>query len=84
MKFLHPTTEIMSRFPEASVACLKRVMLTCAPEFFFLPANVEGIEQETGLNDAQILKWADHFRYRYETEKERMEFLASDGSEKVT
>jgi hypothetical protein len=74
----------MSRFPEASVACLKRVMLTCAPEFYFLQANVEGVKQETGLKDAQILKWAELFRYRYQTEKERMEFLASDGSEKVT
>jgi hypothetical protein len=74
----------MSRFPEASVACLKRVMLTCAPEFFFLPANVEVIKQETELNDDQIRVWGDHFRYRYETEKERMEFLTSDGSEKVT
>jgi hypothetical protein len=74
----------MSRFPEPSVACLKRVMLTCAPEFRFLAANVEVIKQETGLNEAQIFKWADHFRMRYSTEKERMDFLTSDGFEKVT
>jgi hypothetical protein len=74
----------MSRFPEASVACLKRVMLACAPEFRFLAANVEEIKQETGLNEAQIRVWGDHFRMRYATEKERMDFLTSDGFEKVT
>jgi hypothetical protein len=74
----------MSRFPEASVACLKRVMLTCAPEFRFLGANVEVIKQETGLNEAQIRVWGDHFRMRYTTEKERMDYLTSDGFEKVT
>jgi hypothetical protein len=74
----------MSRFPEASVACLKRAMLACAPEFRFLAVNVEGIQQETGLNEAQIFKWAELFRYRYQTEKERMDFLASDEFEKVT
>jgi hypothetical protein len=74
----------MSRFPEASVACLKRTMLACAPEFRLLAANVESIKQETGLNEAQILKWAELFRYRYQTEKERMDFLTTDGFEKVT
>lgn len=74
----------MSRFPEASIACLKRVMLSCTPELCFLAANVDGIKQETGLNDAQIFKWAELFRYRYKTEKEFMDFLSSDGFEKVT
>ena len=74
----------MSRFPEASVAYLKRAMLACAPEFRFLAVNVQGVKQETGLNEAQIFKWADHFRMRYSTEKERMDFLTSDGFEKVT
>ena len=74
----------MSRFPEASVACLKRAMLACAPEFRFLAVNVEGIQRETGLNEAQIRVWGDHFRMRYTTEKERMDYLTSDGFEKVT
>ena len=82
MSFTYKSLE-MSRFPEASIACLKRVMLSCTPEFCFLAANVEGIKQETGLNDAQIFKWAELFRYRYKTEKERMDFLSSDGFEKV-
>lgn len=74
----------MSRFPEASVACLKRVMLARAPEFSFLPADVTAIMLETGLNQSQIRVWGDHFRMRYATEKERMDFLSSDGSDKVT
>ena len=74
----------MSRFPEASVACLKQVMLSRAPEFYFRPEDEPVIGQRTGLNSAQIMKWAELFRYRYKTEKERMEFLTSDGSEKVT
>jgi hypothetical protein len=74
----------MSRFPEASVTCLKQVMLSRAPEFYFKPEDESVIGQRTGLNSAQIMKWAEHFRMRYATEKERMEFLTSDGSEKVT
>jgi PP-loop superfamily ATP-utilizing enzyme len=74
----------MSRFPEASIACLKRVMLSCAPEFRFNLEKVENIRTETGLNGAQIRVWGDHFRMRYTTEKERMDYLTSDGFEKVT
>jgi hypothetical protein len=59
-------------------------MLKCVPDFRFLPEYVEGIKQETGLNEPQIFKWAELFRYRYQTEKERMDFLSSDGFEKVT
>jgi hypothetical protein len=39
--------------------------------------------KETGLNQAQVKVWADHFRMRYETEKDRMEFLQADGFDKV-
>lgn len=74
----------MSRFPDASVTCLKRVMLTRAPEFYFQASDEAAIVQETGLNIAQISKWAELFRYRHLTENERMSFLAFDGSEKVT
>jgi hypothetical protein len=58
--------------------------VTSTPVFYFLPADELAIAQETGLNAAQIRVWADHFRLRYATEKERMDFLASDGFEKVT
>ena len=73
----------MSRFPEASVACLKQVMLSRAPEFYFKPEDEPVISQRTELKSAQILKWAELFRYRYKTEKERMDYLTSDGFEKV-
>ena len=74
----------MSRFPEASVACLKRIMLPRAPQFCFRAEDVQVIKQETGLDDAQIRVWGDHFRLRYITDKDRMDFLTSDGFEKVT
>jgi len=75
----------MPRFPEESVACLKRTMLArAAQEFAFSPADVEAVVKETGLNQAQVQVWAEHFRMRYTTSKERMDFLASDGFDKVT
>ena len=74
----------MSRFPESSIACLKSVMLSCAPEFKFKEENVFEILNRTQLNPAQIGVWGDHFRARYTNEKERMDFLTSDGFEKVT
>ena len=73
----------MSRFPEASITCLKGIMLTRAPEFFFKPEDESIIVRETGLNAAQISKWSENFRMRYESTQERMDFLSSDGSEKV-
>jgi hypothetical protein len=74
----------MSRFPEASVTCLKGIMLTRAPEFYFKAEDEAVIAKETALNTAQISKWSENFRMRYETLKERMDFLSSDASEKVT
>ncbi len=73
----------MSRFPEASVTCLKGIMLTRAPEFYFKPEDEAVISRETGLNASQIRTWADHFRLRYSSPKERMDFLSSDGLEMV-
>lgn len=75
----------MPRFPEESVTCLKRSMLSRASqEFKFTPNDVVSICAETGLNQAQVQVWAEHFRMRYPTLKERMDFLQSDGSERVT
>ncbi len=74
----------MPRFPETSVACLKRVMLARVPECMFTPADVDAIMLETGLNKAQVQVWAENFRMRYETEKDRMDFLKADGFDKVT
>jgi hypothetical protein len=59
-------------------------MLTRVSEFYFKPEDEEIIARETGLNTAQIRTWADHFRLRYVTTKERMDFLSSDLSDKVT
>ncbi len=73
----------MSRFPESSLACLKRVLLARAPEFCFQATDVFAIVQVTWLNQAQISKWAENFMICYETADERIEFLESDGLEKV-
>ena len=75
----------MPRFPEESVACLKRFMLSRASEEFkFTPDDMEIICKETGLNRAQVVDWADHFRTRYVTSKERLDFLRHEGVDKVT
>ena len=49
----------------------------------FYPMDVEAIMLETGLNKAQVQVWAENFRMRYETEKDRIEFLKADGFDKV-
>ncbi len=72
----------MPRFPDESVACLKRVMLSRTQNFMFTPEDVETIIQETGLNKAQVQVWAENFRMRYSTEKERIQFIEADPHEK--
>jgi hypothetical protein len=73
----------MPRFEDSSIACLKRVMLTRAPHgFMFAPQDVQAVVQETGLNQAQVQVWAEHFRMRYTTEKERLDFLQADALDK--
>lgn len=75
----------MPRFPEESVACLKRFMLSrVSQEFKFTPNDMDIICKETGLNQAQVQVWAENFRMRYVTVKDRMEFLEYDGIDKVT
>ena len=72
------------RFTDAMLAPLKRVMLTRQPSFVFTPPDIEALFQETGLVKAQVQKWAKNFRLRYATNQERMDYLATDGPEKVT
>ena len=74
----------MPRFTDEMLAPLKRVMLTRQPSFVFTPDDIEALFQETGLVKAQVQKWAENFRKRYATDKERMDYLTADGSEKVT
>ena len=73
----------MPRFPEESVACLKRVMLARSPDYLFTPDDVETVIKETGLIKAQVLVWADHFRFRFGSKPvdEILDFLRS--TEKV-
>lgn len=75
----------MPRFPEESVACLKRYILSRASQDFkFTQNDVDIICAETGLNQAQVQVWAENFRTRYVTLKERLEFLRYEGLDKVT
>lgn len=75
----------MPRFPEEAVACLKRVMLSRAEhDFRFSPADVEAVIRETGLNQAQVQVWGEHFRMRHDTQKERVDFLKTESPPKVT
>lgn len=72
------------RFTDEMLAPLKRVMLSCAPGFSLGPEHVQALAQETGLVKAQVQKWAENFRRRYVTEKERVDFLTTEGCEKVS
>ena len=73
----------MPRFLPIHVACLKRTMLAWSGQrFMFTPQNVQAIVQETGLNQAQIQVWAEHFRMRYATEKDRLDFLKADATDR--
>lgn len=75
----------MPRFPEESVACLKRYMLPRASEDFrFTQNDVDIICAETGLNQSQVQVWAENFRMRYVTLDERLEFLRFEGLRQVT
>jgi hypothetical protein len=72
------------RFTDEMLVPIKRVMLARQPTFVLTPADVEALVQETGLVKAQVQKWAENFRRRYTTDKERMDVLTTDGPEKVT
>lgn len=74
----------MPRFPDESVACLKRFMLSRASHSFkFTPDDIGIIRAETGLNQAQVQVWAENFRMRYVTVTDKMDFLQYDGFDKV-
>jgi hypothetical protein len=72
------------RFTDEHLVPLKRAVFDRQPTFTLIPGDVDALVQKTGLNKAQILKWAENFRMRYVTVKERLDFLQSDGLEKVT
>lgn len=72
------------RFPDESIACLKRTMLARQPHFMFTPSDVQNVMKETGLDKAQVQDWADHLRRRCKirTHEDTLDFLRS--VEKVT
>lgn len=65
----------MPRFQDEHVAVLKRVMLPRLPGCYFAPEDVSAVQAETGLNQAQIEKWADHLRFRMPKTEDRDAFL---------
>lgn len=71
----------MPRFQNEHVAVLKRVMLPRLPGCYFAPEDVSAVQAETGLNQAQIEKWADHLRFRMPKHEDRAMFLRSTGEE---
>ena len=52
------------RFTDEHLVPLRRAMFDRQPTFKLIPGDVDALVQETGLNKAQILKWADNFRGR--------------------
>ena len=71
----------MPRFQNEHVAVLKRVMLPRLPGCYFAPEDVSAVQAETGLNQAQIEKWADNMRFRLFKHEDRAMFLRSTGEE---
>ncbi len=54
----------MPRFSHAVLASLKRAMLPRAGSCFFTPEDVEQVVEETGLDSATVLHWADNLRWK--------------------
>ena len=73
----------MPRFQDEHVAALKAVMLKRVPECLFTAEDVEQLIKETGLNHAQILEWARHFRFRVEADQREI-YLKNQEEMKVT
>lgn len=59
----------MPRFPDESVACLKRTMLARQPSFMFTAGDVQDVMNETGLDKAQVQAWTEQFRYHCKIKK---------------
>jgi hypothetical protein len=54
----------MPRFQDAHTAIVKKSLLAGAPDCMLTREDVESIQGQTGLSEAQIECWAKHFRYR--------------------
>ena len=75
----------MPRFEDKHISCLKKVMLQRIPDCYFVPEDYPGIIEETGLNQAQIEKWAENLRLRLPVPQDRETFLRVTGdAEKVS
>ena len=68
----------MPRFEDAHISTLKTAMLQRIPDCYFVPEDYPGIIRATGLNQAQIEKWAEHLRYRIPIVQDRETFLRSN------
>jgi hypothetical protein len=55
----------MPRFTDDHARLIKDAMLRKSPLYIFTQNDVDALVEETGLNRAQIHKWAEHFRYRW-------------------
>lgn len=65
----------MPRVENEYTPVLKLVMSRQLPSCHFTPEDVSEIEQETGLNKAQIEKWADILRFRMSMSEDKEAFL---------
>jgi len=73
----------MPRFAPATTNILKAAMALRAPNYVFVEDDFEHVSKLTGMARQQIMKWADNFRERFQTQEERVNFLSSDAAEKV-
>ena len=56
------------------ISLLKQAMIPRAPGCLFTAADIAALGQQTGLNEAQVRKWADHLRSRVKAE-DRLAYL---------
>ena len=70
----------MPRFTKAMGDCIKGRMLQRLDTMTFSDQDVQDVARDSGLSEAQIKKWIENFRFRYNCKsKEEIEaYLRND------
>jgi len=68
----------MPRFQDEHITVLKRTILPRLPGCCFTAEDCLALEQGTGLNKAQIEKWAEHLRFRLPRDEDKEAFLRTE------
>ena len=71
----------MPRFQDKHILALKRAMLPRLPGCYFTAEDCLALEQETGLNKAQIEQWAKNLRFRLPRDEDKEAFFRIEGEQ---